>query len=235
MIKRKVIKVACLLLSFCFSACSFNPFISHHHETGSPTSAIIGAAIGAGSVGVLGGSKTLMLAAGLGGGAIGYYVSTLRFEAGGIMQTGGEVYQAGDYIGIYIPTDNMFEPNTAELLPQAKSILDSTVTVLKRHPDHHILISGHTSGFSDAKWEKELSLERAKQVAFYLWTVGIGNSTGNMGVTPKLYYIGYGDYFPIANRLTNKGIRTNSHIQITSYPTYLANESLGRGKHLFKD
>lgn len=210
-----------LFLSLFFLAsCSYNPFIANNHTTGSPTSTLVGAGVGAGGVALLGGSKTLMVLGGLGGGAVGYYVSTLRWDSGGIIQSGGEVYQVGEFIGIYIPSDKLFEPNTAEFLPQAGPILDSTATVLKRYPNNNIIISGNTSGFYREKREQILSEKRAQRVAAYLWAKGI-NQFNNQSIETnrKLTYVGYGDYFPIASDLTNDGIRANSRIQITSYPT----------------
>ena len=34
--------------------------------------------------------------------------------------------------------------------------------------------------------------------------------------TRKLTYVGYGNYFPVANNITNSGVRANSRIQITT-------------------
>ena len=217
---------ACVAIILAFSAslqisCSYNPFIGNNHTTGSATGAVVGAGVGAGSVGVLGGSKSLMAASGIAGGFIGYYVTTLRYDAGGVVQSGGQVYKVGDFVGINIPSDKLFEPNTAEFLPQAENILDSAVAVLKRYPENNIIISGNTSGFSRPRWERRLSEERAKKVSSYLWNAGVNQFVPqNIEVTRKLTYVGYGDYFPIAHRYTNESIRKNSRIQITSYPTY---------------
>jgi hypothetical protein len=216
----KTITFATLASTFTLLAgCSYNPFITNNHTTGSPVGTAIGAGIGAGSVALLGGTKPYIALGGLVGGAIGYYVTTLRYDAGGVIQAGGNVYKIGDYVGIYIPTDNVFEPNTDSFLPQAGPILDSAVAVLMRYPKNNILISGNTSGFYCARWEQELSERRAEKVSAYLWNAGI-----NQFITPtlnlrKLNYVGYGDYFPIAKPLTNNGIRENSRIQITSYPS----------------
>jgi outer membrane protein OmpA-like peptidoglycan-associated protein len=175
-------------------------------------------AAGAGTAVVFRSSEPTIIAAGLSGGALGYYVSTLRYDAGGIVQAGGQVYKVGDYVGIYIPTDNLFEPNTADFLPQAGPILDSTVTVLKRYPNNSIIISGNTSGFARERWEQKLSEERAEKVAAYLWNNGINYFKNASIDTRKLTYVGHGNYFPIANVYTNESLRKNSRIQITSYP-----------------
>ncbi len=210
------------LLVFSFSllaGCAYNPLITNNHTTGSATGTLVGAAAGAGSVALLGGSKPLIVLAGLGGGAIGYYVTTLRYDAGGVIQSGGQAYKIGDFVGIDMPADKLFEPNTADFLPQAAFILDSAATVLQRYPNNNILISGNSSGFAGSRWERRLSEKRAQRVSAYLWNAGISQFKENSNTMRKLNYVGYGDYFPIANHYTNESIRKNSHIQITSYPS----------------
>lgn len=201
------------------TGCTYNPFIANNHTTGNPLAAAIGAGAGAGGVALLGGSKATMVLAGIAGGAIGYYVTTLRYAAGGVLHGGGKVYKIGDYLGIYIPTDSLFEPNTADFLPQAPPILDSAVAVLKRYPDRSILISGNTSGFYRARWEQSISEQRAQKVAAYFWSAGINQSNARLSFI-NLTYVGHGDYFPIANKIRNDSIRESSRIQITSYPPY---------------
>jgi outer membrane protein OmpA-like peptidoglycan-associated protein len=200
------------------TSCTYNPFLLNNHSTGNAGSAAIGASIGAGAVALLNGPKTLMVAAGLVGGAAGYYASTLRYAAGGVLQGDGKVYKIGDFLGIDLPSDKLFEPNSADFIPQAKPILDSAAAVLKRYPHRNILISGNTSGFYRPRWEQALSLRRAERVAAYLWNAGINNTNRNLQFG-NLSYAGYGSYMPIAKDLRNEGIRENSHIQITSYPS----------------
>ena len=201
------------------TACTYNPFISNNHTTGSAGATVVGAGIGAGTVALLGGSKAYITLGALGGGALGYYFSTLRSDASDIILANGKVYVLGDYLGIYIPTDHLFEPNTADLLPRAHDTLDSVITVLNRKPNNNIIISGNTSGFSSYPREQALSQARAKVVAAYLWANGVSQFKFQDNDMRKLSYVGYGDYFPIASNLTNDGVRTNSRIQITSYPS----------------
>jgi hypothetical protein len=59
----------------------------------------------------------------LAGMALGYYMSTLRFDAGPIFKAGGDVYTQGEYVGISIPSYKLFEPNSAEFTPQAEPCL----------------------------------------------------------------------------------------------------------------
>lgn len=210
---KKLTSVSLIFAVFLLTGCNT------HHPTGSATGALIGAGVGAGSVALLGGSKSLMVGAGLGGGAIGYYVTTLRYDSGGVIQSGGKVYRVGDTLGIYIPGDALFEPNTAEFTPEAPAILDSVADILQRYPDNNVIISGNTSGFGTSKWEQHLSQKRAQKVSSYLWNAGINDFKHHSIETRKLTYVGYGDYFPISSTLTNKGVRENNRIQITSYPS----------------
>ncbi len=199
-------------------SCSYNPLSGNNHTTGSAVGTISGAAIGGGSVAAFGASKPLIGVAALAGGAIGYYVTTLRFDAGGVYHSGGQVYKVGDYVGIYIPTDQLFEPNSTDFLPQAENILDSAVDVLARYPSNNIMISGNTSGFGRTRYEQKLSERRAEKVAAYMWSAGINDFVDGTNDFRRLNYVGYGDYLPIASNLDNPGIRQNSRIQITSYP-----------------
>jgi flagellar motor protein MotB len=211
-----------LFISLIITACSFNPFIENNRLTGSPVSTAIGAGAGAGTMALIGGSKPLIALGGIGGGIIGYYVSTLRFAAGGIIQAGGQVYQIGDYVGIYIPTDQLFGVNTDEWRPQAFTILDSAVNVLKRYPNNNIIISGNTSGFNQTRYERHLSEQRAKQVAAYLWNAGINQFKEYSNCLRTLRYVGYGDFFPISRTEHYVALRQNSYIQIVSSPSAAA-------------
>lgn len=206
-------------LIFFLTACSYNPFISNNHTTGNPAAGAVGAIAAGGIMAHFGASKPIIAISAITGGMFGYYVSTLRHDAGAIIYAGGKVYKIGDYVGIYLPSDSLFEPNTAELLPQARVILKSVEEVLERYPTNNIIISGNTSGFYHTRWEQRLSEKRAQVVSAYLWDNGINNFRPQAIDTRKLNYVGYGDYFPIANVYTNEGIRDNSRIQITSYPS----------------
>src|SRR3990167_441720 len=91
---RNAIMTRCLFVAclgfILLSGCSLNnPFTTNNHLTGSPIGTAIGAGAGAGTMALLKAPTPLIVAAGLGGGAIGYYVTSLRFASGGIIQAGG--------------------------------------------------------------------------------------------------------------------------------------------------
>lgn len=209
-----------LFLVLSLTACSYNPLSDSNHNTGSPVAATVGGAAGLGIAASTGVKYWPVLGAATAGGAgIGYYVSSLRFASSGIVNVGGQVYTQGDYVTIEFPTHRVFDTNSAELLPEAEPVLLSSVDVINRFCCQNIIISGNTSGFSPERYERKLSEARAKVVSTYLWAHGVTGFQKNSTDIRKLTYVGYGNYFPIANDLSNKGIRANSRIQITLYPT----------------
>ena len=218
-----MMKAHLLILLVCtglmLAGCSFNPFGHHNKTTGSAEGVMTGAAIGAGSMSTIGmGSKPYMGTAAVIGGIVGYYVTSESFAKSGIIAVGGHVYTVGQYAVIVIPSDKLFEPQSAELLPNADNVLDSVAMVLARYPNNNILVSANTSGFGRETWEKVLSEKQARAIAAYLLNAGI-NGFQKPGITTrKLRYVGYGHYFPISSDLTTKGIHQNYRIQITSYP-----------------
>ncbi len=215
---------ACFILlgtSLCLISCSFNPFSTDNKFTGSPTATVAGGVIGGGTAAVLGAPKSLIALAGVGGAAVGYYVTTINFAAQGVAQGGGQVYTLGDYATIEIPADKIFEDNSSDLLPEAAPILQSAATVLEHFPDNNIIVSGNTSGYGTRKFELTLSEARAQQVAAFLWANGINTikKTDYNKPLRQLIYVGYGNYFPIANNIKASGIRANNRIQITAFPS----------------
>jgi len=219
MAKPQFIKIIFLVFFTLLAGCTQNTTQPDHdtsrHAAGAATG---GAAAGLGFA-ALGAPRPLVVGAAAGGMALGYYVTTLRFDAGPIYKAGGEVYTQGDYIGIVIPSYKLFETNTDQLLPQAQPVLDSVVAVLKRYPESNILVTGNTGGNGPHRWNQKLSEARARKVASYLWANGVSSFRSQSLNTRRLRYVGYGDYFPIVNPMKITGVQKNSRVQITSYPS----------------
>ena len=207
--------LALFYFAFSIAGCSFT------NTTGNPAGAVIGGAAGAGGAALLGANKVGVAVAGVAGAGLGYYVTTLGAAAEGVRQAGGQVYTLGELVTIVIPSDKLFDVNTSDLLPEADPILDSALAVINRYPDHNVMISGNTSGFSIPRYEQKLSEARARQVAAYFWSKGISDFKYQSIETRRLIYVGFGDAFPIANNIKANSLRQNSRIQITLYPSHL--------------
>src|SRR5260221_11584920 len=108
-----------ILFSVLVVGCTANSSGSKDTSKHAAGAALGGAAAGVGTA-ALGAPRPLIVGAAVGGMALGYYVTTLRFDAGPIYKVGGKVYAQGDYVGIDIPSYKLFEANTAELRPDAE-------------------------------------------------------------------------------------------------------------------
>jgi len=191
------------------SSCTWTPFGDNSSNTGTLAGTLMGAGVGGGGMAALGASKSFIMAGAYGGAAVGYYLSSLPFASEPIRRKGGQVFVLGDFVTIEIPTDSLFEPNNSVFLTEATPILNSILAVLSRGKEHNIIVSGNTSGFANEGWELKLSENRAREVAGYIWS--------NI-YYENLFYVGYGNYFPVANNIRANSIRENSRMQITSYP-----------------
>lgn len=209
-----------LISSLMLTACSYNPLSSTNHNTGNAVETAAGGVAGFGTAAAFGVKSPVVLGlAGIGGASVGYYMSTIRYDAAGIYHAHGQVFAVGDYVTIEIPSNSIFDDNTADITPLGDAALRSAAKVLNRLCCQSILVSGNSSGFGTARMEHYLTENRARVVAAFLWAQGVNNFKQKSNDTRKLTYVGYGNYFPIANNITQKGIRANSRIQITAYPT----------------
>jgi outer membrane protein OmpA-like peptidoglycan-associated protein len=234
--KVKSITVLIFFLSL-ISACTYNPFSEQNRLTGDVAGLAVGAGAGAGTMALIGAPRPLIFLGGIGGGALGYYVTTLNYDAAGVTSVGGEVYQVGNYLTIEIPTDYVFEENTTRFISTAPPILDSAVTVLKRYPERSILVAGNTSGFDRERRETALSRARARVVVQYLNEQGINAFQGPSIELRKIRYVGHGDKHPIRHHYTNDAIRANSNIIITAMLTkeQLTGKGSGQDCTFYKD
>ncbi len=90
-------------------------------------------------------------------------------------------------------------------------VLDELYQFLSEHPGIKIEVGGHTSGGSgskpiDSKYSVELSKARAKTVAYYLVSKGIGAG--------RIKYKGYGSRKPLASNSTAEGRKQNQRVEI---------------------
>ena len=186
--------------------------------------AVAGAIAGASGMAIARTSPTAVALGGIGGGVIGYWLATLYHGStsspAAPMTPTITYYELGEYVAIDLPSYQLFTPNTATFLPSAQPLLAQVVTVLARHPQNNILVTGNTSGFDRLKRENPLARQMAQQVALYLKQYGLADThvAPAISMPPRIEAIGYANYFPVANDITLNGISANNHIHITAYP-----------------
>ena len=99
-----------------------------------------------------------------------------------------------------------FKYDSAELLPEAKTILDQVAASLINYPDKNdIEVQGHTSSEGSDAYNLRLSQKRAKSVVDYLKAKKVPN---------KLVAKGFGEAKPIADNKTEEGRSENRRVEL---------------------
>ncbi len=98
-----------------------------------------------------------------------------------------------------------FETNKSTLLEESFTTLNSVVKLMENNPSLRLEISGHTDNVGSMKYNKKLSLERAKSCVSYLTKQGISEE--------RLEYKGYGFEFMIAPNDTKENRAKNRRVE----------------------
>lgn len=136
---------------------------------------------------------------------------------------GVQVRQDGDVIRVEIPTDQLFNPGTAQLKMGADEILRSVgADLVRNYPQQMIGIEGHTDnanamivGMSQTSSPQHLSVAQATAVYDALIRAG-GMSAG------QLFVVGHGPNHPIVSNATAAGQARNRRVEIVIYPETVA-------------
>lgn len=98
-----------------------------------------------------------------------------------------------------------FATASAEIPDANKSILDQAAALIKRAPQVHLTVKGHTDAAGNAQANKALSQKRAQVVVDYLVAQGVDPA--------QLQAVGYGSEQPIADNATAEGQFKNRRIE----------------------
>ncbi len=122
---------------------------------------------------------------------------------------GATVQRVGEGILITFNSGLQFDTNSASLLPETKSNLNTLSTTLKKYDDTNIVIEGHTDNVGEDSYNQKLSEKRASSVEQYLATQGV--SAGR--ITPK----GYGEQQPLNGNSTADEKQINRRVEVAIY------------------
>ena len=101
-----------------------------------------------------------------------------------------------------------FEPQSFELTPQSKEMLDEVVVTINASPElQKIEVSAHTDNKGSEKYNLKLSEQRAETVKQYLIEKGVREN--------RLVAKGYGESEPIADNKTDEGRAKNRRVELT--------------------
>jgi OOP family OmpA-OmpF porin len=100
----------------------------------------------------------------------------------------------------------LFDTDKHDIKSQYYSILDEVVTVMKNNPSLTLEVEGHTDNIGSAKYNQNLSMERAISVVGYLVSKGIDKL--------RLQGSGYGPSKPAASNDTAEGRAQNRRVEL---------------------
>ncbi|ADY29223.1 MULTISPECIES: OmpA family protein [Cellulophaga] len=120
---------------------------------------------------------------------------------------------------IYVIKDLLFTSDSYVINKEAKGQLRELVRHLKRNPRLNVTIYGHSDNEGDAKYNKLLSLNRAKSVGEFLLDNGL--------TFDRIKWQGYGDEIPLATNNSETGRLKNRRVEFvvseSKYNTYANN------------
>lgn len=116
-----------------------------------------------------------------------------------------EEYESINIDEIYVIKDLLFTSDSYIINPEAKGQLRELIRHLKRNPQLNVTIYGHSDNEGDAKYNKLLSLNRAKSVGEFLLDNGL--------TFDRIKWQGYGDAIPLATNSSETGRLKNRRVE----------------------
>lgn len=184
-----------------------------------------GGAIGAGAGAVIGGvigkqagntAVGAIIGAAVGGTAgalIGNYMDKQAAELQNDIKD-AKIQRVGEGIKITFNSGILFQFNSADLQPEARTNIENLAKTLKKYKDTNILVEGHTDSVGTADYNMKLSDRRAQSVATF---------AESLGVDPSRFTVkGYGFTQPVATNSTPEGRQQNRRVEVA----IMANDDL---------
>ncbi len=166
--------------------------------------AIIGAAVG-GTAGVL----------------IGNHMDKQAEEMRRDMQN-AKIERVGEGIKVTFDSGILFETDSAELQPEAKTNIESLVKVLNKYPDTNILIEGDTDNTGSNEYNQRLSERRAQAVADYEKLFGVSAS--------RISTVGMGETNRVDSNDSEEGRRQNRRVEVAIFANDAMKEAAKNGR-----
>ncbi len=98
----------------------------------------------------------------------------------------------------------LFDLNKGSLKPKAKELLGRVVDYLKKNPQYHVEVQGHTDSTGPKAWNDTLSMMRAESVVEFLAASGVD--------AERLTAVGYGSSEPMVLNDTKEGRQQNRRV-----------------------
>ncbi|MBN1466735.1 OmpA family protein [candidate division KSB1 bacterium] len=120
-----------------------------------------------------------------------------------------KIERVGEGIKVTFDSGILFDVNSADLKPVAKSNIESLAKVLVKYPDSNILIEGDTDNTGSEEYNQKLSERRAQSVATYLAGLSIDGT--------RISTVGLGETNPVASNDTDEGRQLNRRVEVAIF------------------
>lgn len=212
----RALVITALVGSLSLAGCTTNPTTGQRDYNKTAIGAGLGALLGAGVAKSNADSDKMGRAAAIGavvGAAGGYYLDQkekkLREQMAG---TGVDVNRNPDgSVGLVMPGSITFATNSYNINPSFYNTLNKVAQTLAEDNKNAVVVSGFTDSTGNDSINLPLSENRARAVAQYLVSKGVGSNR----VSSK----GYGASSPIASNATAEGKQQNRRVEISIYET----------------
>ncbi len=208
------------------SACVTDPNTGEQKVSRTAMGGVGGAVLGGLLGGVIGGKTGRIVGAGLGGvagGVVGYkmdqQIKELKEQTAGsgvdVTETDG-----GKAILVNLPDGVTFDVGSATLQPAFRATLNQVATSLQQYPNSLIDVYGHTDSTGSDAFNQTLSENRARTVANYLVSQGVGAA--------RVRSQGFGETMPVASNDSVDGRAKNRRVEIKIVPVTQADAAAAR-------
>ena len=191
-----------------------------------------GAGIGAGAGAIIGGiigsrsdntAKGAIVGAAVGGTAGAIIGAQMDKQAKELEEEleGAEVARVGEGIQIVFDNAILFEFDSAEIKPEARTNLSRLAESLREYPNTDVMIVGHTDATGPEDYNLKLSERRADAARASLLNAGVPSG--------RVLMEGRGEIEPIASNETAEGRRLNRRVEVAIYASEEYREQLEKG------
>jgi outer membrane protein OmpA-like peptidoglycan-associated protein len=175
---------------------------------GAAGGAVLGGAVGYAAGNTAAGAIIGATVGGVTGALIGHHMDKQAEEMRQDLKN-AKIERVGEGIKITFDSGILFETNSSQLQPAAKTNIESLAGVLNKYPDTNILIEGDTDNTGTDEYNQKLSERRAQAVADYQKSLGVAGS--------RISTVGLGETNAIASNDTEAGRQQNRRVEIAIF------------------
>lgn len=120
-----------------------------------------------------------------------------------------KIERVGEGIKITFDSGILFNFDSSDLQPTARTNIESLAKILNKYPDTNILIEGDTDNSGSEDYNQKLSERRAQAVADYQKSLSVAAS--------RISTVGLGELNPVASNDSDSGREQNRRVEVAIF------------------